>query len=128
LGISRQPHRFVLVSFSRLICALWEGTAFLGLGILAAVLGVAAGLVGFAPYLLIYRRIKAKVENQGVRSIQLGCLGAILSSIIMAALLVAVRFLMAEQFLVFALGGIGTFLVCMFIGTVSLARGQRGSR
>jgi phosphotransferase system glucose/maltose/N-acetylglucosamine-specific IIC component len=91
-------------------------------------LGVAAGLAGVAPYLLIHRRIKARVENRGIRSIQLGCLGAIISSVVMAALLVAIRFLMAEQFLIFALGCIGTFLVCMLICTVLLARGQRGSR
>lgn len=98
------------------------------MAILAAVLGVAAGLVGFAPYLLIYRRIKARVENQGVRSIQLGCLGAVLSTIVMVTLLVAIRFLMAEQSLVFALGCIGTFLVCMLVYTVFLARGQRGGK
>jgi drug/metabolite transporter (DMT)-like permease len=92
------------------------------------VLGAIAGLVGFAPYLLVERRIRARAENRGTRSIQMGCLGAVISFAVMVALLVAGRFLMSEWFLLFALGCLGAFLVCMVIYLVTLIRGQGGRK
>jgi Ca2+/Na+ antiporter len=103
-----------------------KGTA--SLGILVAGLGVVAGLLGFAPYFLIERRIRAKVENQGIRSIQLGCLSAVVSFVVMAVTLVAVYFMMAERLLIFAATCIGVFLVCMIVYTVLLVRGQSRDR
>jgi hypothetical protein len=97
------------------------------LELLAAVLGIVAGLLGFAPYFLIDRRIRARVENQGIRSIQFGCLSAVVSFVVMAAALVGVRFLMGEarQLLIFAVACIGVFLACMIVYTVLLVRGQK---
>jgi drug/metabolite transporter (DMT)-like permease len=95
------------------------------LGILAVALGVVAGLLGCAPYLLVDRRIRAKAGNQGARSILLGFLGVAVSTVVMAVLIVAIRFLMPEQVLLFAMVCIGSFLVCMIIYVVSLFRGQK---
>ncbi|MDR1184191.1 MAG: hypothetical protein LBK67_05280 [Coriobacteriales bacterium] len=93
--------------------------------LLVVVLGVVGGLLGFAPYFLIDRRIRAKVENQGIRSIQLGCLGAVISFVVMAAALVVIYVLMTEQLLFFAAVCIGVFLACMIVYTVLLVRGQK---
>jgi hypothetical protein len=85
-----------------------------------------AGLLGFAPYVLIGRRVRAKVENQGVRSIQLGCLGAVTSFFVMVVLLAIARFLLVEHFMLFVLSCIGTFFVGMALYAVWLFRSQGG--
>jgi hypothetical protein len=97
------------------------------LELLAAVLGVVAGLLGFAPYFLIDRRVRARVENQGVRSIQFGCLSAVISFVVMAAAIVVVHFLMAGvgRLLIFAVVCIGVFLVCMIVYTMLLVRRRK---
>lgn len=84
--------------------------------VIACVLGILAGLLGFAPYPLI-KKVARHMGNmtKGISGIALGMLGAGLSFIfLLAAVLVYLRFA-PEQALVFVVATVGTFLVATVV-------------
>jgi hypothetical protein len=92
------------------------------LGVLAGACGCLAGLLGFAPFLLLGGRIQRLFAEKGRNALGLALLVPALSFVLMIAAMLVCRWAAPEYAMVFAIACIVVFLLSTVVYGVRLIR------
>jgi len=90
--------------------------------VIAALVGIAGGLVGAIPFIVVRPRMKARMKKEGLGGIVTGLLATMISFLIMTVEIVLCFFIISDYLLPFAISAIAVFMLAMIVFTVTLMR------
>ncbi|MCL2529330.1 MAG: hypothetical protein FWE41_03245 [Coriobacteriia bacterium] len=90
--------------------------------VIAVIAGLAGGLIGCIPFVVVHRRMKKGVKKDALGAIIPGLLATMISFLIMTVEIVICFFINSDYLLPFAISAIAVFLLAMIVFTATLMR------